>query len=450
MKTSGTPHHPVDGTGSANGRRRSRTARTLTAAVAGAAMLVVAGCSPDAEETTSPPGDGGAPADLAGTLAISNWQFLAPDRGEGIWSAMTGYGEENPDVEFEEIAVAFGSYADRIRTEIGGGAGPDIVVMNDNLFSELAQAGLLEPIDDLVSETDADLNTTNESGVWEGEQLALGWERANYALVWNEAILEEAGVEPPTTFPELLEAATTIEEETGIAGFAVRHQIAELDGWGQDFANWSYGFGGSWAQDGELTIDSPENIEAVTAFKEMYDSGAMPVGDDASTFRTKFRQGQLGMIIDNSGATFSLTAGVDGGLTGTDVGASALPFPEPGAHQQLLIGINANSDNKELAKDYLRWLLSQPAQEDLAEVLGAATLATEVPLDTEFGEANPWATEFKELAEESRSPLIPGFEAQTPEITEIILSQVERVLTQDLSPEEAMATAQAEAEAAVP
>ena len=99
---------------------------------------------------------------------------------------------------------------------------------------------------------------------------------------------------------KLIAAAKAIKDKTGNPGFAVRHQISEETPWWIDFSNWSYGFGGAWSKDGKLTINSPENVAAVTAYRDMYKSGAMAVGDDASTFRSKFQQGKIGIDRDKS------------------------------------------------------------------------------------------------------------------------------------------------------
>src|SRR4029453_17946065 len=88
-----------------------------------------------------------------------------------------------------------------------------------------------------------------------------------------------------------------------------RHQINEEAPWWIDFSNWTYGFGGKWSNGGALTINSPENVAAVTAFRDMYSSGAMAVGDDASTFRSKFKAGKVGMMIDNSSALATMVTG---------------------------------------------------------------------------------------------------------------------------------------------
>jgi multiple sugar transport system substrate-binding protein len=326
---------------------------------------------------------------------------------------------------------------------MGGGQGPDVFVVLDGQFEIFADAGLLEPLDDVLA--GAALNSSNEPMVVDGAQLGVTWEQADYALMGNKNVLEAAGItEMPTTLDELIAAAQQVEDNTDADGFAVRHRIAEFGGWSADFQNWPYGYGGSWSDGTNLTIDSAENIAAVTAFKKMYDSGVMPVGDDAATFRDKFKQNSLGFMIDNGGAALSFTAG--GAITGTDIISAPLPFPNNGVHQKLILAVNANSENKELAKDFIRWFVTEEAQTLLRPSMGAGTLATDAALTAEFLAANPWAETYVAAGSGSRSPLIIGFELRSQEIHQIILEAVERVITQGQDPAEALAEAQAAAQ----
>jgi len=378
----------------------------------------------------------GAPAANGGQLVFGNWQWLEPGRGDVLWNGVGNYSKVNPKAKLVKESTPFSSYADKLNTELGAGGGPDLIVMLDGQFATLSKAGLLEPLDDVVG--DAKLNLTNDSGKTNGKQMAVTWERINYALIWNKSVLAKAGVDPPTTVDELISAGKTIKAKTGVQGFGVRHRTAEFDGWSLDYANWTYGFGGSYAKDGKLTLDTPENVEALKAFKKVYDSGIMPIGDDMSTMRSKFAQGRLAMLIENGGGTEAAASSMGGAA----IGSSALPFPHPGAHQQVLIGVNAHSKNKALAKDFIKWFVSDKGQKLSQPGHGPSTMATDLPPDAQFIAANPWAIVFPTLSAESRSPLIPGFETKTKPIMRNVLDAVATVDLQNADPGKALTEAQ--------
>jgi multiple sugar transport system substrate-binding protein len=290
------------------------------------------------------------------------------------------------------------------------------------------------------------LNKTSEAGKVDGKQLGYAWEIVNYALFWNKKLLADANVQPPTDMAGLITAAKTIKSKTGNPGFAVRHQINEEAPWWIDFSNWTYGFGGAWSKDGKLTVNSPENVAAVTAFRDMYKSGAMAVGDDASTFRSKFKAGKVGMMIDNSSALSTMVAG-NKVVPSTGVGASKLPFPAPASSQAgFFVGINKFAKHKTAAKKWLKWFYGADAQKTAAAALGASVIGTDVKPPAEFVTANPWVPTFQAQAATSADAVVDGFETKTPQIRHAVLTEIEKVLVDGDDPAAALGRAQQEAE----
>ena len=411
--------------------------------VAGAAAFAVAltmtacGTGDDAPETPS----GEKPS---GTLEIAHWDFLAPNYGESMQEIITAYEKYNPNATITTTGIIRADYETKLKIQLSSGAGPDLFTMADTFLPEIAQAGKLEPLDGVFTdEVAAAMNATNKGGIWRDHQVAVTWQIAPYAFLWNQDILDAAGVKPPTTFPELLAAAVEIKEKTGITGFAVRSRLAEETPWWVDFNNWPQGFGGGWSDGSRLTIDSPENVKALESFLKIYTSGAFAVGDDASTFRTKFSEGQLAMMIDATGAPPAM---ISEKVPATSMRSSALPFPEKFTSQVgIYFGINANSPNKALAKDFLNWFLSPETQQALSEVIGnTSTVATATTVSDQFLTDNPWALGYRENGEFTRSSVIPGFESVTPQIRHVVLGWVEKALLGEVSPKEALSKAASE------
>ncbi len=395
--------------------------------------------------------DGGPPAEEGGTLTFANWQWLEPGRGEDILTAVKEYEGVNANATIEPQEITRADYEKTISTQIGSGAGPDILIIPDPFFPELAASGALEPLDGVLdSDSESALRESNQNYVFEDEQLGFIWEAVPYALFYNNTIMSEAGVEPPTTAEEMATAAREIQETTGKTGFVVRHQLNEEAPWWTDYSNWAYGFGGAWSDGEQLTINSEENVAAADAYLNAYNSGGFGVGDDASTYRSKFAAGEVGMVIDNSSALLTMVSG-DGAVQSSDVSASTLPFPGGGsAYAGFSIGINANSEHKELAKDFIRWMMTSDAQSTFVEALFPSGIATDVSAPEALVEANPWIEAFYEQLDNSSSVVIPGFETQTPQIRTIVLTEVERMLTTGVSAQEAMDAAQQQAEALAP
>jgi multiple sugar transport system substrate-binding protein len=171
------------------------------------------------------------------------------------------------------------------------------------------------------------------------------------------------------------------------------------------------------------------------------------VGDDASTYRSKFAAGDVGFIIDNSNIPFS-TITNNKGVSSSDIGASVLPFPGGSSvYVGNSVGINTHSKNKTIAKDFIRWTYSAKAQLSLADALFPATVGTDVAASQSKIDANPWVKAFYKQGENAQGAIIKGFETKTQQISTIVLTQVSKVLNTSTSAKVAMDQAQKEAEA---
>lgn len=421
-----------------------------SAIMAVALGLALSACSGGASGDPAA-GASGRPAAEGGTLTFANWQWLEPGRGANILGAVKQYETANPKAKIEKQEITRADYEKTISTQIGSGGGPDILIIPDPFFPELASSGALEPLDGVLDPaSQSALRDTNENYKFDGKQLGLIWEAVPYALFYNNDIMSQAGVKPPTTADELAAAAKTIKDKTGKTGFAVRHQLNEESPWFTDYSNWAYGFGGNWSDGKKLTLNSEENIAAADAFLKAYKSGGFGVGDDASTYRSKFAAGQVGMVIDNSSALLTMVSSKDG-VKSSQVSASVLPFSGGGsAYAGFSIGINANSKNKELAKDFIKWMMTDKTQSTFADALFPSGIATGVSAPQAKIDANPWIDAFYKQLDKSSSVVIPGFETKTPQVRTIVLTQVARMLTTGISAKDAMDAAQQQAASLTP
>lgn len=377
-------------------------------------------------------------------LVIANSQWLDALRGAKLWAAVKAYEATAPGVTLEQEAIPSAQFEDRMTTELAAGQGPDLVIAQDALFYALADAGFMVPIDD-VTEGVTTLNSTNDKGVIDGTRLGIAWHRAPYALIYNKPIIEELGLTVPTNIDELL-AATKVAVDKGYVGFIARHQMNEYALWFKDFENWTYGYGAKLVDaDGKITLDTPEMVEALTAFKKLYDSKAIPIGDDMTTQRSRFKENKAAFGIENSGSSLNISSG--GALKSTDLGAAPMPFPNPGVHQQIFIGVSKHSMNQDAAKAFLKWLITPEGQASLRAASGPDALATDVPVAADFVASNPWSATFAELAPASNSALIPGYEVETSDIMRYLMGAVEKVLIASADPKTALAEAQTQIDA---
>jgi alpha-glucoside transport system substrate-binding protein len=201
--------------------------RIFVLALLALTLAVAAGCGGDDGD-----GDGAAPAEETGGEAVSGEVavmavWTGPEQ-ESFQAVLDGFTEANPDV-----TVNYTSAGDQLPTQLStaveGGNPPDIAVLpQPGLVRDFAGKDALQPLDfarDAVQENLGE--DAVELGSVDGNFYGFLFKAANKSTVWyNVAAFEDAGVEPPETFDDLLAAAETINA-SGIPAFSV----GAADGW---------------------------------------------------------------------------------------------------------------------------------------------------------------------------------------------------------------------------
>ncbi|HJE50811.1 MAG TPA: extracellular solute-binding protein [Tessaracoccus flavescens] len=264
-------------------------------AVALVSALALAACGGD--ETPSSGGTAAA-GDLETTIKI-----LAPsygDTSQADWDRITAkFNETYPKVKVELQILGWDNFADAVQQRIQANDLPDI--LNDNAFASSAEAGLLYPIDELLSdETLANI----EPGLMDNGKGADGtqWAAPDIAsarmLVYNTDLFEQAGIaEAPKTWADMEEAAkklVALGNDVKGYGMPLGAEEAQVES-----SLWLWGAGGTWVDGENLKANSDAAVEAFTQMKKMFESGyTQPnLEDDRQATTDLLAAGKLGMAV---------------------------------------------------------------------------------------------------------------------------------------------------------
>ena len=185
-------------------RRRVKRRRALVAASVALGGLLFAGCAS--------PGD----SDI---VTLDFFQF----KGEALADfdeIIAGFESENPDIRVVQNQVPDADTA--IRTLLVKNKTPDVITLNaSGNFGQLARAGvfhdftgdpLVDEVNPAVQEILADLGTLD------GEVNSLGYVSNADGIIYNRDIFAEQGLEPPTTWDELIDVCEQLQA-AGITPF---------------------------------------------------------------------------------------------------------------------------------------------------------------------------------------------------------------------------------------
>lgn len=212
--------------------------------------------------------------------------------GFEAWKAATdamsecGNLEAELDQEFKDKQPeAFA--ADPALYQIGG-------VANGTL-TPLLDAGTIRPLDDLIAEYAPDLPESRKIKI-DGQTMAIAMMVNNQHLMYREDILNDLGIEVPTSYEAVLEASAKIQE-AGVVDYPLGGTFGS--GWnlGEEFINMFYGF------DGNLTnADNTPNINNETGVKTLEMLKAMTaymdpeyLTSDSTYVQQQFQQGKIAM-----------------------------------------------------------------------------------------------------------------------------------------------------------
>lgn len=378
---------------------------------------------------------GAAWAQSKETISFAAAMFSEAGRGDRAKAWVDKFNKSQDKIEVQPIAIPFSSFANTVFTQMGGGGGPDLLRFDQIDYFAAVPSGKVLQLDDVLNEADYKFNAPDKYLKVDGKRYGVIFDTTGYAMLYNTTLLKNG---PPTAFDEFLKVAKE-STTSGNFGYAYRATMAERAGFWQDLCNFVYGFGGRWSdKDGKLTVNSPEVVAGVAAYKKVYDADVTPKGADAATYRRMFWEGKVAMEVDNGG----VAAIFHQNSPNLTFAAAPSPFPTPAQGLIMtMLSINANTKHKDAAVTFLKWALEPQNQQDLSKAMGTF-VGTVVERTPEEAKEQPWLAVYDKQIEQAVPQLVMGHETKTPEIQQIVLENVLKVLQGGVEPQEAMDTAQ--------
>ena len=304
----------------------------------------------------------------------------------------------------------------RIQTAVTSGDAPDVVNIGNTWAVSLQATGAFMELDDeamtAVGGADKFVATALETcGAAETVPTSLPLYGLAYGLYYNRKMFSDAGLEPPGTWEEMVEAAKRLTSAAaGVHGLslaagsytenahyafinAAQNGNDLFDGQGNPT------FTGQGVVDGILRyLDLMQTDKVVNTSNAQYDNGTDSVAD--------FANGKAAMIINQNNADTTIAAN---GMTSEAFGV--VPYPAPKAATSdvashvagINISVFAGTKNRDGALQLVKFL-TEPAQQ---ATLGSAfttlpVLKDEAPTFTEDQEE---ITTFTEVYEKRSKPL---------------------------------------------
>lgn len=382
-------------------------ARTWLVLISVLALAVSACGGPGASPGPASPGtDMPSPGGLTGTIKLVGWS-AAQVEDDLLREVLDTFEELNPGVtvEFEQIAS---EYETVMLTRLA--SGPDA---GDLFYVPMSRAqiwideGVLMPLDDMAEENgfglDAFYEPFMEPFQRDGQTYGFPKDSSMLGMQTNDRLLQEAGVEIPTTIEELETAARALQD-TGVDApmcFAAEWQRAGA---------FMHAFGGGMVDDaGQPILDSDESRAGLEWYLRMYEEGLAAKAPDVGAgwcgeafFRENvaiaFEGNWIGPVMETDAPDIAYTVSA---IPAGPAGSATLVYTNA-------YGMHADARNPELSWALLAYLTGQEGMQEWVD--GGLVLPSRSDVQA-TGERLPTYAEFAEFAQPGE-----GFTPRWPDV----------------------------------
>jgi|Deesub1362B_J571_1020462.scaffolds.fasta_scaffold00353_27 multiple sugar transport system substrate-binding protein len=336
---------------------------------------------------------------------------------------------------------------------------PDVFLMDVAWLGQFIASDWLEPLDSYVERDNYDLSVFFQSVVnladkQNGKLYALPVYIDAGLLYYRKDLLQKYGYDkPPETWQELVEMAQKIQKEErksnpNFWGFV--WQGKQYEGLVCDFVEYVYSNGGYLMKDGKPTLNLPQNVEALQFMVDLIHKYKI---SPPNTY-TEMTEEPVRLTFQQGNALFERNWPYAWGLHNADdspvkdkVGIAPLPhFPGHKSAATLggwHIGISKYSDNKDVAWEFIKFVMSYEQQKGFAMNLGWNPGRTDVYNDPDVVAKAPHLKELRAVFENAvPRPIVPYY----PQLSKIIQKYINAALAGKMTPKEALDQAQKEVE----
>ncbi|HZG85634.1 ABC transporter substrate-binding protein [Paenibacillus sp.] len=340
---------------------------TMLAGCAGGGATEAPGGSAGAEtnaETNAetPKGTDAAPA---GKTTVQFWHALGGGNGDFLNAMIQRFNESQDEIEV--VGTFQGNYDEtvtKLQQAVSAGTAPEIAMVERAYVELFADSDVLEDLAPYLSasgmsEADFTPGLMGHS-TFNGKLVSLPLNRSTPIMHVNKTMLDENGLNVPTTWEEMKQVANAlVQKENGEVtryGLTMPYDtwypiamITQAKGTFFNAENTSVGF-----------VDNGVGQKVFGYLKELQSTGALyypPAQDSGSITNQMFAEGKVGMMFQSTGAIGGLQKSV-----AFDYVTAFLPADE--VHANPTGGANvvvmSGAKNKDAAWKFIHWVMTDP------------------------------------------------------------------------------------------
>ena len=172
-----------------------------------------------------------------------------------------------------------------------------VAMVANNSIVPLLNDGLIRPLDDLIAKYGQDLQETQLVKIG-GKTMAIAFQVNAQHLHYRKDILEQAGLEPPKSYEDILADAKVIREKGILENPLAANDKPGFD-LGEEFVNMYMGYGGEFFEPGtpNAAIENEKGVKALEMMKALTDyMGPDFMTYDTNSIKPMWEAGQVAIL----------------------------------------------------------------------------------------------------------------------------------------------------------
>jgi multiple sugar transport system substrate-binding protein len=377
--------------------------------------------------------DGGASRGSTENVTLTWWDYFNEANQRAVEDRIARYTKANPNVTVKRTYQPFEDLKQKLLQGATAGELPDIVIIDNPDHQSFAALGVLADISDRVSEWGEEGSYFEgpwQSTLYEGRNFGLP-DNSNCLTLWtNTALLEQAGVEVPTDWDQLRDAAMKLSrgKTKGFAASAFKSEEGTFQ--------WLPFL---WATGADIdSLDSEGGRAALQLWVDLVRDGAMSrsiVNWNQQAVLKQFQNERAAMMVNGP---WQIPV-IQEESPDLEWEVATLPKQQQGA--SVLGGenlaITASSENIDAAWELLKW--SQRPE----NLVRYNSIAGKIPSRRDAAESEQWTSDptLKVFVEQLEVAKPRAYGPKYPEISAALQEMLQAAITGDRSVDEAISEA---------
>lgn len=303
-------------------------------------------------------------------VVVNYWLWLDDPTDPMFPALIQEFNARNPGIRVETQLTPLAQFHDKLVTAISAGSGPDATRFKDWWLGEFVQAGALEPLTPMIRSWTGRADVIDN--LWSTGRLSptglvfmLPHQYITFYMYYRADWFREAGLQPPRTFDEFLNAAKRLTDPArNRYGFGLRGGAGGQDQWLAFMVA-----GGARVVDsfGKVIINNPKAVEVnqwyIDLFRVHKVAPPSAPNDAYAQVLSAFQSGITAMFAHHVGSSALVTQR----LGKENVGVVNIPVADP-KNPATMITMSGNvilrgSKNKEAAWKFISWLSEREAMD---------------------------------------------------------------------------------------